>query len=69
MSRVKRTWLFVIPGVLLVLVGAVWALQGVGVLGGSAMTGSTVWAVIGPIVAVVGLVLIVIGIARRSRSR
>lgn len=69
MSRVKRTWLFVIPGVLLVLVGAVWALQGVGVLGGSAMTGSTLWAVIGPIVAVVGLVLIVIGIARRSRSR
>jgi hypothetical protein len=68
-SRVKRTWLFVIPGVLLVLVGAVWALQGVGVLGGSAMTGSTLWAVIGPIVAVVGLVLIVIGIARRSRSR
>ena len=68
MSRVKRTWLFVIPGVLLVLVGAVWALQGVGVLGGSAMTGSTLWAVIGPIVALVGLALIVIGIARRSRS-
>lgn len=69
MARVKRTWLFVVLGAVLVLVGAVWALQGVGVLGGSAMTGSTLWAVIGPIVAVVGLVLIVIGIARRSRSR
>ncbi|WP_214467807.1 hypothetical protein [Microbacterium flavescens] len=62
-------WVFVIPGILLVVVGAVWALQGIGMLGGSAMTGSTTWAVIGPIVVGVGLVLIVIGIARRSRSR
>ena len=68
MSRVKRTWLFVVLGAVLVLVGAVWALQGFGMLGGSAMTGSTLWAVIGPIVALVGLALIVIGIARRSRS-
>ncbi|MBD8022768.1 hypothetical protein [Microbacterium gallinarum] len=61
-------WLFVVLGAVLVLVGAVWALQGFGMLGGSAMTGSTLWAVIGPIVALVGLALIVIGIARRSRS-
>ncbi|MDR7188321.1 hypothetical protein J2Y46_001137 [Microbacterium sp. BE35] len=31
------------------------------------MTGSTLWATIGPIVLVVGLVLIGIGIARRRR--
>lgn len=34
-------------GVLLALVGAVWLLQGVGVLPGSFMTGQAQWAVIG----------------------
>ena len=45
--------------------GLVWTLQGLNVLGGSVMSGSPVWAVIGPIVLVAGLVLIGIGIARR----
>ncbi|WP_243077191.1 hypothetical protein [Microbacterium sp. SS28] len=63
----KRIWLFVVPGVILVLVGLVWTLQGVGVLGGSAMSGSTLWAIIGPIVLIVGVVLIAVGIARRRR--
>jgi hypothetical protein len=44
-------------GALLVLVGAVWTLQGVGVLGGSAMSGQPLWAVVGPVVAVVGAFL------------
>ncbi|MDT0142502.1 hypothetical protein [Microbacterium sp. PRC9] len=60
-------WPFLVPGVILAAVGLVWTLQGVGVLQGSAMTGSTLWASIGPIVLVVGLVLIGIGIARRRR--
>jgi uncharacterized membrane protein HdeD (DUF308 family) len=51
-------------GALLVLLGVVFGLQGLGVLGGSAMSGKTTWAVIGPILAVVGIVLIVRG--RRS---
>ncbi|MDR7184254.1 hypothetical protein J2X85_001277 [Microbacterium trichothecenolyticum] len=63
----KRMWPFLVPGVILAAVGLVWTLQGVGVLQGSAMTGSTLWATIGPIVLVVGLVLIGIGIARRRR--
>jgi hypothetical protein len=46
-------------GILLVAVGALWTLQGLGVIGGSVMSGSTMWAVIGPIVAIVGIVLIV----------
>ena len=37
--------------------GAVWFLQGVGVLGGSVMSGVTLWAVVGPVVAAVGLYL------------
>lgn len=58
-------WPFLVPGVILAAVGLVWTLQGVGVLQGSAMTGSALWAIIGPIVLVIGLVLIWIGIARR----
>jgi len=42
-------------GVLLVLVGLIWTLQGLGVIAGSAMTGVTLWAIIGPIVAVLGI--------------
>lgn len=61
----KRVWPFVVGGVILVAIGLVWTLQGLNVLGGSAMSGSTLWAVIGPIVIVAGLVLIGIGVARR----
>jgi hypothetical protein len=52
-------------GAVLVVVGAVFTFQGLGYLGGSAMTGVTLWAVIGPILAVVGLVLL----ASSARSR
>jgi len=55
-----------IIGVVLVLVGALWTLQGVGVVGGSVMSGVTFWAIVGPIVAVAGLVLLVLGIRQRS---
>ncbi|GAA1959186.1 hypothetical protein [Agromyces allii] len=58
----------IVLGALLTLSGAVWTLQGVGILGGSAMSGETLWAIVGPIVAVVGLALIGWGVARRRRS-
>ena len=51
MSRPVR----VVIGVLLLLVGALWTLQGLGYVGGSAMSGVTLWAIIGPIVALAGL--------------
>jgi hypothetical protein len=53
-------------GALLVLAGVVWTLQGLNVLGGSAMSGVTLWAIIGPIVAVLGVVLALSG-RRRDR--
>lgn len=64
-------WWFVGAGVILAVLGVVWTLQGVDVLGGSVMSGSPLWATVGPIVLVVGLVLVVIGIlnARRHRTR
>ena len=45
-------------GVVLVLMGIVFTLQGLGYLAGSPMTGVTLWAVVGPILALVGLVLV-----------
>jgi len=53
-------------GVLLLLVGAVWTLQGVGILSGSAMSGHARWALLGPVVALSGVVLL--GRAREHRS-
>jgi len=52
-------------GAMLVVIGAVFTFQGLGYLAGSAMTGVTLWAVIGPVVALVGLVLIVRSVQTR----
>lgn len=46
-------------GVLLMLTGLIWTLQGLGVLQSSSpMTGVTLWAIIGPIVAILGVYLV-----------
>ena len=49
-------------GFLLMLAGVVFTLQGVGVLGGSVMSGMTFWALAGPVIALAGLGLAVIGL-------
>lgn len=56
-----RGWLFLAGGLILLLMGAVWTLQGLGTLTGSPMTDQTLWAVVGPIVAVAGVALAVLG--------
>ncbi|OLE21703.1 MAG: hypothetical protein AUG44_26825 [Actinobacteria bacterium 13_1_20CM_3_71_11] len=63
-----RGWLWVVVGALLVVVGGVWTLQGLNVMGGSAMSGVTLWAVIGPIVALAGLALAVVGARQLRRT-
>jgi hypothetical protein len=53
-------------GVLLVLMGLIWTLQGLDVLKGSAlMSGKMLWAIIGSIVALVGVLVV----ARAARAR
>ena len=47
-----------IAGYLLVLIGAVWALQGLNLLGGSFMTGQYKWLIIGIAVAIIGIALL-----------
>jgi hypothetical protein len=61
----KPVWIGL--GILLILIGGVWGLQGLGVFGGSGMSGKTLWAVVGPIVAVVGVILLVTGLRVPSR--
>ena len=57
-----------VVGVLLLIAGTVFALQGFGVLGGSVMSGSHFWAAAGPIIAVAGLALLAGGLRGRPRS-
>jgi hypothetical protein len=54
-------------GVLMVVVGAVWTLQGLGYVKGSVMTGVEAWAIIGPIVAGVGVALAYVGLRGSHR--
>ena len=56
---------FLIPGVILILLGLVWILQGSGVMKGSVMSGQTLWLVIGIVVGLIGLGLGWLGLAAR----
>jgi hypothetical protein len=60
-----RRGLVVVAGVLIAVAGVVWALQGFGYIGGSFMSGATLWAVVGPVVALVGLAVAAVGVVGR----
>ncbi len=53
-------------GILIAIAGLIWALQGFGIIGGSFMSGDSIWAIIGPLVALAGLAIAGIG-WRRGR--
>lgn len=53
-------------GLVLVLVGLVWTAQGIGWLGGSPMTGKTLWAILGPLLALAGAAMAYAGARRRG---
>jgi len=55
-----------IAGALIVIAGVVWTLQGLGYIRGSVMTGVTLWALIGPLIALCGLAVTVTGLRRTS---
>lgn len=58
-------WVWLVIGALAVIAGVVWTLQGLNILGGSVMSGRTIFAVIGPVVALLGLGLVGVGLRRR----
>jgi hypothetical protein len=63
---VKR-WGLLVGGALLALAGTVWTLQGLDLLGQSGgMNGQKIWALIGPVTALVGLVLVTRWFSRRE---
>lgn len=45
-------------GVVLIVVGGVWVLQGIGVAQGSVMSGNPLWAVIGAVLVIAGAVVL-----------
>jgi hypothetical protein len=67
-SKTMKTLLSIV-GIILILIGGVWFLQGINVIGGSVMTGQSQWAVIGSIAAVVGIGLLVFVNRRRGSPR
>jgi hypothetical protein len=58
----------VVVGVVVLLLGLLFTLQGVGVIGGSPMSGTTTWSVLGPVIALAGALLALAG-RRRGRGR
>jgi len=64
-----KGWFRLALGLLAVVVGLVWTLQGLGTLQGSAMSGDDVWTIIGPVVVVIGLVLLALGLRARNRAK
>lgn len=57
-----------IIAVLLILVGIVWFLQGINVIGGSVMTGQSQWAIIGGIAFIAGIGLLIFGNRKKSAA-
>jgi|HubBroStandDraft_6_1064221.scaffolds.fasta_scaffold51860_4 hypothetical protein len=65
---IMRRVVLVGVGVLVTLAGVIFTLQGVGVLGGSGMSGVTFWAAAGPVIALAGLAIAAIGLRRGLAS-
>ena len=57
-----------VVGVLLVLAGSIWFLQGINVLPGSFMSGQSQWAVRGGIAALVGVGVLLWANRKRQRT-
>jgi hypothetical protein len=53
-------------GVIVALFGLLFALQGFGVVGGSPMSNTTTWSILGPIIALIGIALAYAGLRGRK---
>jgi hypothetical protein len=59
--------LWVLVGGVLALLGLLFTLQGTDVMKGSGMSGTTFWAIAGPVIIVIGLIVASIGVRGRVR--
>jgi uncharacterized membrane protein YidH (DUF202 family) len=67
-SRAGRRAL-VIVGLIVLVIGAVFAGQGANLIPGSSMTGDRTWLYVGVVMAVVGIILVVLGLRRGRTDR
>jgi uncharacterized membrane protein YidH (DUF202 family) len=67
-SRAGRRAL-VIVGVIVLVIGAVFAGRGANLIPGSSMTGDRTWLYIGAVMVVVGIVLVVVGLRRGQHTK
>jgi drug/metabolite transporter superfamily protein YnfA len=51
----------IVVGVIVALFGTLFALQGFGFVHGSTMTGTTTWSLLGPLIALVGVAIAIVG--------
>ena len=58
-----------IIAVVLLLAGLAWIGQGTGIIAGSAMSGSSFWAIVGAVLLVAGLAIGGLEVARRPAVR
>jgi hypothetical protein len=56
-------------GALLTVSGAIFTFQGLGYLKGSSMTGSSFWAIVGPIIAAAGVALLYVAFRGPQQRR
>jgi len=63
-----RRWRLVVAAVLLI-VGGLWIGQGTGTVGGSAMSGQSMWAIVGAVLVVAGLAIGISELTRRPAGR
>ena len=61
-----KSRLLIATGIVVIIIGAVFALQGFGVLEGSAMSNSHTFELAGPLIALAGLVLAALGLRYRG---
>lgn len=60
--------LLIAAGIAVIIIGAVFALQGFGVIEGSAMSNNHTFEVVGPLVALAGLTLAALGLRHRGSA-
>ncbi len=58
--------LAIVIGAIMVIFGGLWTFQGLGYVGGSFMSDSSTWTIIGSVVAGLGVALVIVGLQRRS---
>jgi hypothetical protein len=64
-----RGWLTMSLGLLAIVIGGVWTLQGLDYLDDGLMSGQSFWAAIGGVLIVAGLGLVVVGMRRRCSGQ